>query len=49
VTPRSSGRLHRALDRFAIVAGISPSRLMPVFETSVGVALRPYVRWLRAR
>jgi AraC-like DNA-binding protein len=36
-----------SLERMAAVAGLSPSRLMHAFTESVGVALRPYVLWLR--
>jgi len=36
-----------SLDRLAAVAGLSPSRFMHVFTESVGVALRPYILWLR--
>jgi len=36
-----------SLDRLAAVAGLSRSRFMHVFTESVGVALRPYVLWLR--
>jgi AraC-like DNA-binding protein/quercetin dioxygenase-like cupin family protein len=36
-----------SLDRLAAVAGLSPSRFMHVFTDSVGVAVRPYVLWLR--
>lgn len=31
----------------AVVAGLSPSRLMHVFTASMGIALRPYFLWLR--
>jgi AraC-like DNA-binding protein len=36
-----------SLQRLAEVANLSPSRLMHVFTESVGVPLRPYIRWLR--
>lgn len=36
-----------SLDKLADVAGLSPSRFMHVFTSSVGVALRPYILWLR--
>ncbi len=36
-----------SLDRLAAVAGLSPSRFMHVFTESVGVAIRPYLLWLR--
>src|SRR5262249_38187774 len=36
-----------SLERLAAVAGLSASRFMHVFTASVGVALRPYVLWLR--
>jgi AraC-like DNA-binding protein len=36
-----------SLDRLAVVAGLSPSRLMHAFTASLGVPLRPYIRWLR--
>ena len=36
-----------SLDAVAADVGLSPSRFMHVFTTSVGVPLRPYVLWLR--
>ena len=36
-----------SLERMAAVAKLSPSRFMHVFTESVGVPLRPYIRWLR--
>jgi len=36
-----------SLARLARNVGLSPSRLMHLFTTSVGVPLRPYVLWLR--
>jgi AraC-like DNA-binding protein len=36
-----------SLKRMAAVAGLSDSRLMHVFTTSVGIPLRPYILWLR--
>jgi len=36
-----------SLDVVAESVGLSPSRFMHVFTTSVGVPLRPYVLWLR--
>jgi AraC-like DNA-binding protein len=36
-----------SLARLARSVGLSPSRLMHLFTTSVGVPLRPYVLWLR--
>jgi AraC-like DNA-binding protein len=36
-----------SLERLAAVAGLSTSRLMHAFTGSVGVALRPYILWLR--
>src|SRR5215468_975376 len=36
-----------SLSRLARRVGLSPSRLMHLFTTSVGVPLRPYVLWLR--
>jgi AraC-like DNA-binding protein len=36
-----------SLQCLAEVAKLSPSRLMHVFTESVGVPLRPYIRWLR--
>jgi AraC-like DNA-binding protein len=36
-----------SLDRLAAVAGLSRSRFMHAFTASVGVPLRPYIRWLR--
>jgi AraC-like DNA-binding protein len=36
-----------SLNALALVAGLSPSRLMHVFTASMGIALRPYLLWLR--
>jgi AraC-like DNA-binding protein len=36
-----------SLDAVAASVGLSPSRFMHLFTTSVGVPLRPYVLWLR--
>jgi AraC-like DNA-binding protein len=36
-----------SLDAVAASVGLSPSRFLHVFTTSVGVPLRPYVLWLR--
>jgi AraC-like DNA-binding protein len=36
-----------SLPALALVAGLSPSRLMPAFTDSMGIALRPYLLWLR--
>lgn len=36
-----------SLKRLADVSGLSRSRLMHVFTTSVGVPVRPYILWLR--
>ena len=36
-----------SLDAVAASVGLSPSRFLPLFTTSVGVPLRPYVLWLR--
>jgi AraC-like DNA-binding protein len=36
-----------SLDGVAASVGLSPSRFMHLFTTSVGVPLRPYVLWLR--
>jgi AraC-like DNA-binding protein len=36
-----------SLRALAVVAGLSPSRLMHAFTTSMGIALRPYLLWLR--
>ncbi len=36
-----------SLERMAAIAGLSQSRFMHVFTESVGVPLRPYIRWLR--
>jgi AraC-like DNA-binding protein len=38
-----------SLELLATVAGLSTSRLMHVFTESVGVALRPYILWLRVQ
>jgi AraC-like DNA-binding protein len=36
-----------SLKRMAGIAGLSESRFMHVFTESVGVPIRPYIRWLR--
>ncbi|MBC8749277.1 MULTISPECIES: helix-turn-helix domain-containing protein [Paraburkholderia] len=36
-----------SLRALAVVAGLSPSRLMHAFTGSMGIALRPYLLWLR--
>lgn len=36
-----------SLPKLAAMAGLSRSRFMHVFTASVGVPLRPYIRWLR--
>lgn len=36
-----------SLPGLATLVGLSPSRLMHLFTASVGVPLRPYIRWLR--
>jgi len=36
-----------SLSALAVVAGLSPSRLMHAFTDSMGIALRPYLLWLR--
>jgi AraC-like DNA-binding protein len=36
-----------SLEALAERVGLSPSRLMHVFTESVGIPIRPYVRWLR--
>jgi AraC-like DNA-binding protein len=36
-----------SLKALADIAGLSPSRFMHLFTSSVGVPVRPYVRWLR--
>jgi AraC-like DNA-binding protein len=36
-----------SLDAVAASVGLSPSRFLHLFTTSVGVPLRPYVLWLR--
>jgi AraC-like DNA-binding protein len=36
-----------SLKRMAAIAGLSNSRLMDVFTTSVGIPPRPYILWLR--
>jgi AraC-like DNA-binding protein len=36
-----------SLKRMAAIAGLSNSRLMHVFTTSVGIPPRPYILWLR--
>lgn len=37
------------LERLAERVGLSPSRLMHVFTESVGIPIRPYLRWLRVQ
>ncbi|MEY8174683.1 AraC family transcriptional regulator [Burkholderia multivorans] len=36
-----------SLQSLAVVADLSPSRLMHVFTATMGIALRPYLLWLR--
>jgi AraC-like DNA-binding protein len=36
-----------SLKRMAAIAGLSDSRLMHIFTTSVGIPPRPYILWLR--
>ena len=36
-----------SLDAVALSVGLSPSRFLHLFTTSIGVPLRPYVLWLR--
>ncbi|WP_373046937.1 helix-turn-helix domain-containing protein [Vulgatibacter sp.] len=36
-----------SLERLAERVGLSPSRLLHVFTASVGIPIRPYVRWVR--
>ena len=38
-----------SLDVLAGAVGLSPSRLMHVFTSSVGIPLRPYLAWLRVQ
>lgn len=38
-----------SLQRMAALAELSPSRFMHVFTESVGIPLRPYIRWLRVQ
>jgi AraC-like DNA-binding protein len=38
-----------ALEQLAERVGLSPSRLMHVFTESVGIPIRPYLRWLRVQ
>jgi AraC-like DNA-binding protein len=38
-----------SLEGLAKAVGLSPSRLMHVFTESVGIALRPYLSWLRVQ
>jgi AraC-like DNA-binding protein len=38
-----------AVEALAAVAGLSPTRLGHVFTESVGVPIRPYIRWLRVQ
>jgi AraC-like DNA-binding protein len=47
-----AGPLEKAevtIDALAAVAGLSATRLLHVFTASVGVPIRPYVRWLRVQ
>lgn len=47
---RESGvREATSLDHLASAVGLSPSRLMHVFTSSVGTPLRPYLAWLRVQ
>jgi AraC-like DNA-binding protein len=41
------GHRRLSLKRMAAIAGLSDSRLMHVFTTSVGIPPRPYILWLR--
>ncbi len=38
-----------SLDVLASAVGLSPSRLMHVFTSSIGIPLRPYLAWLRVQ
>jgi AraC-like DNA-binding protein len=38
-----------SLELLASKVGLSPSRLMHVFTTSIGIPLRPYLAWLRVQ
>jgi AraC-like DNA-binding protein len=38
-----------SLEELANAVGLSPSRLMHVFTSSVGIPLRPYLAWLRVQ
>ena len=38
-----------SLEVLAGAVGLSPSRLMHVFTSSVGIPLRPYLAWLRVQ
>jgi transcriptional regulator GlxA family with amidase domain len=38
-----------SLEVLASAVGLSPSRLMHVFTSSVGIPLRPYLAWLRVQ
>jgi AraC-like DNA-binding protein len=38
-----------SLRALAVLGGMSPSRLMHLFTESLGVPLRPYIRWLRVQ
>jgi len=40
-------RRQTSLIALATIAGLSPSRLMHAFTESIGIPLRPYLRWLR--
>jgi AraC-like DNA-binding protein len=41
------GHRRPSLKRMAAIAGLSDSRFMHVFTTSVGIPPRPYILWLR--
>ena len=41
------GHRRLSLKRMAAIAGLSDSRFMHVFTTSVGIPPRPYILWLR--
>jgi AraC-like DNA-binding protein len=38
-----------SLERLASAVGLSPSRLMHVFTSSLGIPLRPYLAWRRVQ
>jgi len=42
-------RQQTSLTALAAVAGLSRSRLMHAFTESIGIPLRPYLRWLRVQ